>query len=142
MSVLVKKPFLAGLLVSLLTVLWGSLGFAALHRYLPAALGWIFCLLSPFAFTAGLAQVRVRETSSLTASAQSCPTLSNPTDYSPPGPPVHGILQARILEGVAISSSRGSSRPRDQTHVSYVSYITVPPGKVFRVPLDNLRKTY
>ena len=34
---------------------------------------------------------------------------------------VHGILQARILEWVAISSSRGSSQPKDQTHVSYVS---------------------
>ena len=37
-------------------------------------------------------------------------------DYSPPGFFVHGILQAKILEWVAISSSRGSSHPRDQTH--------------------------
>ena len=36
-------------------------------------------------------------------------------DYSPPGSSVHGIFQARILEWVAISSSRGSSRSRDQT---------------------------
>ena len=42
-------------------------------------------------------------------------------DCSPPGPSVHGILQARILEQVAISFSRGSSRPRDQTQVSCVS---------------------
>ena len=41
-------------------------------------------------------------------------------DCSPPGSLVHGILQARILEWVAISSSRASSRPRDQTHVSYI----------------------
>ena len=47
--------------------------------------------------------------------AQSCPTLCNPMDCSPPGPSVRGILQARILEWVAISSSRGSSRPRDET---------------------------
>ena len=53
--------------------------------------------------------------------SQSCLTLCNPKDCSPPGSSVHGILQARILEGVAMPSSRGSSRPRDQTHVSYVS---------------------
>ena len=40
---------------------------------------------------------------------QSCPTLCGPMDCSPPGSSVHGILQARILEWVAISSSRGSS---------------------------------
>ena len=44
-----------------------------------------------------------------------CPTLCNPMDYSPPGASVHGMFQARILEWVAISSSRGSSRPRDWT---------------------------
>ena len=49
---------------------------------------------------------------------QSCPTLCNPVDCSPPGSSVHGILQARILEWVAISFSRQSSRPRDQTQVS------------------------
>ena len=38
-------------------------------------------------------------------------------DYSPLGSSVHGILQARVLEWFAISSSRGSSQPRDQTHV-------------------------
>ena len=40
---------------------------------------------------------------------QSCPTLCDPIDGSPPGSPVPGILQARILEWVAISFSRGSS---------------------------------
>ena len=44
---------------------------------------------------------------------QSCPTLGNPMDYSLPGFSVHGISQARILEWVAISSSRGSSQSRD-----------------------------
>ena len=38
-------------------------------------------------------------------------------DRSPPGSPVHGIYQARLLEWVAISSSMGSSRPRDLTHI-------------------------
>ena len=42
--------------------------------------------------------------------AQSCPTLRDPMDCNPPGSSVHGILQARILEWVATSSSRGSSR--------------------------------
>ena len=51
-------------------------------------------------------------------SLQSCLTLCNPMDYSPPGSSVHGISQVRILEGVAISSSRGSCQPRDQTLVS------------------------
>ena len=46
---------------------------------------------------------------------QSCPTVCNPTDCSLPVSSVHGIFQARILEWVAISSSRGSSQPRDRT---------------------------
>ena len=50
---------------------------------------------------------------------QLCPTLCNPTDYSPPGSSVHRILQARILEWVAMPSSRGSSQPRDQTQISH-----------------------
>ena len=49
---------------------------------------------------------------------QSFLTLCDPMDYSPPGFSVHGIPQARALEWVAIFSSRGSSRPRDQTSVS------------------------
>ena len=69
-------------------------------------------------------------------SLQSCPTLCDPMDCSPPGSCVHGILQARILEWVAMPSSRVSSRPRDRTHVSYgllhwqaSSLPLVPPGK-------------
>ena len=52
--------------------------------------------------------------------AQSCPTLCNPIDCSLPGSSVHGIFQARVLEWVAISFSRGSSQPRDRTQVSYI----------------------
>ena len=51
---------------------------------------------------------------------QSCPALYDPVGCPFPGSSVHGILQARILERVAISSSRGSSRPRDPTRVSWV----------------------
>ena len=50
--------------------------------------------------------------------AQLCPTLCDPMDCIPPGSSVDRIFQTRILEWVAISSSRGSSWPRDQTHVS------------------------
>ena len=46
--------------------------------------------------------------------AQSCPMLCDPLDCSPPGSSVHEIFQARILEWVAISFSRGSSLPRDR----------------------------
>ena len=53
--------------------------------------------------------------------AQSCPTLCNPMDCSPPGASIHGIFQARVLEWIAISFSRMSSRPRDQTWVSHIA---------------------
>ena len=54
---------------------------------------------------------------------QSCLTLRDPMDCSLPGSSAHGIFQARILEWVAISSSRGCSHPRDQTCISCVSCI-------------------
>ena len=57
--------------------------------------------------------------------AQSCPTLCDPMGCSLPGYPIHGILQVRVLEWVAISFSRGSSRPRDRTQVSHI------PGRRF-----------
>ena len=67
---------------------------------------------------------------------QPCPTLGDPTDRSPPGFSVRGILQAEILERVAVSYSRGSFRPRDRTHISCVSCTgrcvflpLAPPGK-------------
>ena len=73
----------------------------------------------------------------LCTNAQSCPTLCDPMDCSPPDSSVHGISQARILEWVAISS-RGSSQPRDGTnlHLFNISCIgkwillsLAPPGK-------------
>ena len=67
--------------------------------------------------------------------AQFCPTLCDPMECNPPGSSVHGILQARILEWVAISRGfsrpRASSRPRDRTQVSriaggfFTSWVTV-----------------
>ena len=64
--------------------------------------------------------------------AQSCLTLCDSMDCSPPGSSVHGILQARILEWVAIPFSGGSSWHRDRTWVSYMAsrFLTsVPPGE-------------
>ena len=63
---------------------------------------------------------------------QSCLTLYDPMDCSPPVSSVHGILQARILEWVAILFSRGFSQPRDQTLVSCTGgrfFTTEPAGK-------------
>ena len=53
--------------------------------------------------------------------AQSCLTQCDPMDCSPPGFSVHELLQARILEWTAMPSSRGSSGPRDRTHVSCIA---------------------
>ena len=54
---------------------------------------------------------------------QSCPTLCDSVDHSSLGSTVHEILQTWILEWIAMPSSRGSSWPRDWTHVSYISCI-------------------
>ena len=69
-------------------------------------------------------------------SLQSCLTLCDPMDFSPPGSSVYGHLQAVILEWVSMPSSRGSSWPRDQTQVSLCflnwqtnSWPLMPPGK-------------
>ena len=55
--------------------------------------------------------------------AQSCPTHCDPMDCSLSGSSLHGISQARILEWVAISYTRGSSQPRDRTCISGISCI-------------------
>ena len=52
---------------------------------------------------------------------QSCLTLFNPMDCGPPGSSVHGRLQARILELVAIPFSRRCSRPRHRTWISFIA---------------------
>ena len=84
---------------------------------------------------------------------QSCLTLSYPADCSPPGSFVHGILQARILEWVAIPSSRVSSLLRDWIHVPCFTggfFTAEPPGKPIRemklayfklLVLDNVKET-
>ena len=73
-------------------------------------------------------------------SLQSCLTLCDPMDCSPPGFSVHGILQARILEWAAMPSYRGSFRPSDWTCVSCLlcwqtgSVPLAPPGKALWLP--------
>ena len=75
--------------------------------------------------------------------------MINDKTCSPPGSSVHGILQARILEWVAMPSSRGPSRPRGRTCVSYISWIgrrvflpLAPPGKPIYVIYDNDSMNY
>ena len=81
-----------------------------------STLSWIFLFLffNGLIFCAKACKFQIKTT---------CPTLCDPMDGSPPCSSVHGILEARILERVAISSTRGFSRPRDQTHVSCILYI-------------------
>ena len=68
----------------------------------------------------------------------SCLTLCDPMDCSPPGSSVHGILQARILEWVDVSSSRWSSQPRDRTIV----FLCLLHRQVGSLPLVPLGKPY
>ena len=65
---------------------------------------------------------------------QSCPTICNPMDYSLPGSSVHGIFQARILEWVAITSSRGSSQPRYWIQVSCIAGSVCNAGEPGSIP--------
>ena len=79
--------------------------------------------------------------------AKLCLTLCDLMDGSPPDSSVHGISQARILEWVAISFSRGSSQPRDQTYIScigrWILYHQARPtlcqmlGPVFRAAINK-----
>ena len=84
--------------------------------------------------------------------AQSCLTLCDPVDYSPPGSSVHGILQARILEWVAISFSRESSCPAIEPRSISIQSTKTRPGAdcgsdhellitKFRLKLKKARKT-
>ena len=73
------------------------------------------CLHGGCGDMAGLLRSRRSPTCVRAMSLQSCPTPCDPMDCNPPGSSVHGLLQARTLEWVAISFSRGSSQPRDWT---------------------------
>ena len=83
-------------------------------------------------FMGSQSRTRLSDWTELMLSLQSCLTLCSLIDCSPPGFSVHGILQARILEWVAISSSKGSSRPRDWTRNYCITggfFTTEPPAK-------------
>ena len=95
-----------------------------------------------YSFSRGTSQIRNRTgvscitceffTSSATRKkesevAQLCPTLCDPMDCSRPGSSIHGIFLVRILEWVAVSFSKGSSLPRDQTQASHIA------GKFFTI---------
>ena len=85
------------------------------YRTIHCTWGWFF-LMGP----KNLNYIYWKWSCSCCLVAKSCLTLLWPMDGSPPGASVHGIFQARILEWVAMPSSR-SSRLRDQTHVSCIS---------------------
>ena len=71
---------------------------------------------------------------------QSCPSFCDPMDCKLPGYSFHGILQTRILEWIAMPSSRGSSWPMDQT---WVSCIPCTAGRFFTAePLGKPIHTY
>ena len=80
---------------------------------------------------------------SLCSAAQLCPILWDPMNHSPPGSSVHGILQARRLEWVAISSSRGSSCPRDRTSISCIGgfFTSALAGRPSYVTFNSQRVT-
>ena len=74
--------------------------------------------------------------------AQLYPTLCDPLNCSPPGSSIHVILQARILEWVAMPSSRGSSQPRYQSWVSCISLLSSQDTKAWGGRLPALYTSY
>ena len=74
---------------------------------------------------------------------KSCLTLCDSTDYSLPSSSDHGISQTRILEWFSISFSRGSSWPKDWTHISLLAgrvFTNEPPGKPLNIYMHELKK--
>ena len=139
---------------------WGSRAAVSCLFWLPRALG-ILCLgphlclpVSTSAFSLHFSECQaclsfLSEDSShwiqvlKVLAAQSCLTLCDPMDCRPPGSSVHRILQARILEWVAIPSSRGSSQPRDRTHDFFIAgifFTTEPQGSPNRKSLPVIKK--
>ena len=96
------------------------------------------CLMNCQAGKAGNAESIIFSMCVHAQALQSCLTLCDPMDCSLPGSSVRGVLQARILEWVAMPSSKGSSQPRNRTYVSSTagnSLPTEPPGRLCN-PMD------
>ena len=122
-----KRATTTAQLVKILEVLWGT---NSSHSLEPVT--WLrdklLCYLSQCIW--GIFSIRQKILLCLVI--QSCLTLCDPMDCSPLSSSVHGILQARILEWIAMPSSRGSSQPRDRTQVSHIALDSLPsepPGK-------------
>ena len=99
--------FINQLFVFYFTLLWNSKIWEGMWEWLDSLIPSNFFLFPWTALKAGFTLI-----------PSGVQLFFNPMDCSPPGASVHGISQARILEWVAISSSRGSSRPRDQIQAS------------------------
>ena len=117
------------------------------NEILPFAVTWMDLVIII------LSEVRQRKANMISLHSESevtqlCPTLCDPMDCSLPSSSIHGILQARILEWVAISFSRGSSRPRDRTQVSHIAgrrfnlWATRKPISLYMWNLKNNRNEY
>ena len=93
------------------------------HRRIDAFELWCWRRLLRVPWTARRSNQSILKESSSGCSlvTRLCPTLRDPMACGTPGSSVHGILQARTLEWVVIPFSKGSSRPRDQTHVSSIA---------------------
>ena len=117
------------------------------NEILPFAVTWMDLVIII------LSEVRQRKANMISLHSESevtqlCPTLCDPMDCSLPSSSIHGILQARILEWIAISFSRGSSRPRDRTQVSHIGgrcfnlWATRKPISLYMWNLKNNRNEY
>ena len=96
----------------------GSLHSIGLQR---AGHNWTASITRAFLFFKAVIFCNIYRNNACMLSHSVMPDSCNPMVCSPLGSSVHGVFQARILEWVAISFLRGSSQPRDQRHVSYVS---------------------
>ena len=113
---------------------WSDLAAATLRKFINCFINFLLCVKFEHA-------IHNHHYAAAAKSLQSCPTLCDPRDGSPPGFPVPGILQASTLEWVAISFSRGSSQFRNWTHVSCLAsgfFTTEPPGKTWMLLLPIL----
>ena len=91
------------------------------------------CILYPYS------EYKHPQSESESEVAQSCLTLCHPVDCSLPGSSIHGIFQARVLEWVAISFSRGSSWPRNWIQVSPIVGRRFTVWATREVPQENIK---